>query len=378
VANRLAEFPFIVAFAYTDDETNHFADILLPEATDLEGLQLIRIGSTKFTEQFWKHEGWAVRQPVADKVVDSMDMTDIATALAERAGILKQYNEAINRGAAGMGLRGKAFDFALDPEQRHPREAIWDAVARAASHDLSEGREVHGIDWFCEHGFMLAPFPQLDWYLWPAMTRQNLRFELPYQERLVRHGRELAHRLHETGIQWWDTQLREYEFMPTYEPFPDIWIDYVKERGRDPADYPLWALTARSMQYSWGANVGIPLINEVANNIAGHRGVIINRSAARRMGIAEGDAVVIESVSGITRGHAVLREGIRPDTVLMIGQFDHWKTPFAKELALPSLNSVTDLALSLTDSTGSSSDIARVKLYKDREQSAAARGTAHA
>ncbi len=365
VAERLAEFPFIAAFAYTEDETNHFADVLLPEATDLESLQLIRIGSTKFTEQFWKHEGWAIRQPAAGKVVDCMDMTDISTELARRTGILQEYNEAINRGAAGMGLRGKGFDYALDPAKPHALEEIWDAVARAASHDLSDGKEVHGIDWFKEHGYMLAPFPQLDWYLYPAMARQNLRFELPYQERIVRHGRELAHRLHETGIEWWDTQLKEYEFLPKYERFPDIWINYAREVGRDPAEYPLWALTARSMQYSWGANVGLPLISEVAANIAGHRGVIINRATARSLGIAEGDAVAIESVAGITRGRAVLREGIRPDTVLMIGQFDHWKTPYAKDLKVPSLNTLTSLALSLTDSTGSGSDLARVKLYRE-------------
>ncbi|OGA08493.1 MAG: molybdopterin oxidoreductase [Betaproteobacteria bacterium RIFCSPHIGHO2_12_FULL_69_13] len=365
VAERLAEFPFIVAFAYTEDETNHFADVLLPEATDLESLQLIRIGSTKFTEQFWKHEGWAIRQPAAAKTLDCVDMTDISTELARRTGILQEYNEAINRGAAGMGLRGKGFDYALDPAKPHALEEIWDAVARAASHDLSDGKEVHGIDWFKEHGYMLAPFPQLDWYLHPAMTRQNLRYELPYQERIVRHGRELAHRLHETGIEWWDTQLKEYEFLPSYERFPDIWINYAREVGRDPAEYPLWALTARSMQYSWGANVGLPLISEVAANIAGHRGVIINRATARSLGIAEGDAVAIESVAGVTRGRAVLREGIRPDTVLMIGQFDHWKTPYAKDLKVPSLNTLTSLALSLTDSTGSGSDLARVKLYRE-------------
>jgi phenylacetyl-CoA:acceptor oxidoreductase len=372
IAERLAEFPFIVAFAYTDDETNHFADILLPDATDLESLQLIRIGSTKFTEQFWKHEGWAIRQPVADKVVDSMDLTDISTELARRSGILKEYNDAINKGAGGMRLFSNKFNYALDPETPHTCEEIWDATAKAASHDLSDGKEVRGLDWFKEHGFMLAPFPQLDWYLYPAMARQNLRFELPYQERIVRHGRELAHRLHEVGIEWWDVQLREYEFMPRYEPFPDIWTEFVRERGGDPEDYPFWALTARSMQYSWGANVGIPLINEVANNISGHKGVIVNRTVARRLGIAEGDPVCIESVTGITRGHAVLREGIRPDTVLMIGQFDHWKTPYAKDLGLPSLNSVTALSLSLTDSTGSSADIARVRLYKDTGISAQA------
>ena len=30
----------------------------------------------------------------------------------------------------------------------------------------------------------------------------------------------------------------------------------------------------------------------------------------------------------------MLREGIRPDTLLMIGQFDHWATPFAKDFRL--------------------------------------------
>jgi phenylacetyl-CoA:acceptor oxidoreductase len=211
---------------------------------------------------------------------------------------------------------------------------------------------------------MLGPFPQIDWYLYPVLEKQNLRFELPYQDRLTRHGQELAHRFKEAGIDWWEKQLEEYEFLPTYERFPDIWLNYAKEFGRDPAEYPLWAMTARSFQYAWGANVGIPMIHEVADNIAGHKGVIVNRKTAKQMGIAEGEDVVIESVTGITEGKAVLREGIRPDCVLMIGQFDHWKTPFAKDLHLPSLNSVTDISLKLTDGTGSGADLMRVKLYK--------------
>ena len=118
------------------------------------------------------------------------------------------------------------------------------------------------------------------------------------------------------------------------------------------------------MQYSWGANAGIPLINEVAQNVSGHKGVIINSSKARSLGIAEGDPVVIESAVGVTQGYAVLREGIRPDTLLMIGQFEHWAMPVAKDLKLPSLNSVSSIALSLTDATGSSADIARVNVRK--------------
>ena len=57
LGEKIARFPFVVAMAYTRDETNHFADILLPDATDLEGLQLIRIGGTKYVEQFWDQPG---------------------------------------------------------------------------------------------------------------------------------------------------------------------------------------------------------------------------------------------------------------------------------------------------------------------------------
>ncbi len=367
VAERIAEFPFTVSFAYTLDETNYMADILLPEATDLESFQLMQIGSTKFTEQYWKHQGWTIRQPVADKVVDSMDLSDISTELARRVGILENYVGAINRGAAGCRLidRDGKYDYALPTDRAPELTEIWDAVAKAASHGLSDGEEIHDLDWFREHGYMLRDFPQIDWYLYPRMKDEGVRFEMPYQERIKRHGAQLANRLHETGIEWWDQQLTEYQALPDYKQFPDIWIEYAREMGRDPDEFPLWALTARSMQYSWGANVGIPLINEVAENIAGHRGVIVNRTMAKGLGIKDGDPVVIESVSGETRGEAVLREGIRPDTVLMIGQFDHWATPYAKDFNRPSLNSVTDIALSLTDATGSGADVVRVKLRKD-------------
>jgi phenylacetyl-CoA:acceptor oxidoreductase len=309
---------------------------------------------------------------VADRITDCRDMTDIGTDLAERCGLLDEYNAAINRGAGGMRLKTDAFDYSLDPEVPHTAEEIWNAVAMAASHDLSGGEEVHDLDWFRENGFMLRPFPQLQWYLYPRLKETGLRFEMPYQERIKRHGAQLANRLHEIGIEWWDKQLEEYEALPSYKPFPDIWINYAREVGRDPDEFPIWAVTARSMQYAWGANVGLPMINEVAQNVAGHKGVVINRTTARGLGISNGDPVVIESAAGRTRGHAVLREGIRPDTILLLGQFDHWTTPFAKDLGLGSLNSVTPLAISLTDATGSGADIMRVRIARDTEQRRAA------
>src|SRR5690606_184803 len=105
IGEKIARFPFIVGMAYTMDETNHFADILLPDATDLEGLQLIRIGGTKYVEQFWDQQGYALRQPVIEMRGEARDFTDIATELARRSGILEKYNAAINRGAGGVALK---------------------------------------------------------------------------------------------------------------------------------------------------------------------------------------------------------------------------------------------------------------------------------
>ncbi|HXP12762.1 MAG TPA: molybdopterin-dependent oxidoreductase [Stellaceae bacterium] len=362
IAEKMSRFPFVVAFAYTRDESNHMADLLLPECTDLEGLQLIRIGGTKYVEQFWDEEGFALRQPVVAASGEARDFTDIATELARRTGLIEPYNAAINRGAAGVPLKTARYDFSLDVAKPHTRDAIWDAACRAASAELTGGAASDGLDWYKTHGFRTRPFKKSDWYLYPALARQGLRFELPYQERLYRIGQELGRRLHERGMTWWDKQLAEYQSLPAWKDFPGLWEKAVVEMGGRAQDFPFWLVTARSMQYAWGANVGIQMIQEVAANVAGHNGVVINAGAAERLGIGDGDMVEIRTPLRSTRGRAVLRQGIRPDTLLMVGQFDHWVTPFARDFGTPSMNTLVPLSLELTDATGSGADLVRVGL----------------
>jgi phenylacetyl-CoA:acceptor oxidoreductase len=64
------------------------------------------------------------------------------------------------------------------------------------------------------------------------------------------------------------------------------------------------------------------------------------------------------------RARAVLRQGIRPDTLLLIGQFDHWAMPTAKDFGMPSMNSLATMSLDLTDASGSSADIVRVRVTR--------------
>ena len=355
---RMARFPFVVAFAFTRDETNHFADVLLPDATDLESLQLIRIGGSKYIEQFWDHEGFALRQPAIRPRGEARDFTEIATALAERAHLLDKYNAAINRGALGVPLR----DFALEEGKAHSVETIWDAACKAASKEVNG--EAHGLDWWKERGLATRPFPRTAWYLFPTLAAQGLRFEMPYQERLARIGAELGRRLHEHGMTWWDKQLAEYQALPAWKDFPGEWEASLATMGGKSADFPFWLLTARSMQYAWGGNVGMQLIKEVADNVAGHTGVIVNAGKAQEMGLREGDWLQIATPKNFVKARAVLRQGIRPDTLLLLGQFGHWATPVAKDFGMPSMNNLVPMSLALTDATGSGADVVKVSLRK--------------
>jgi phenylacetyl-CoA:acceptor oxidoreductase len=370
IEDAVAKFPFTVCFAYTRDETNHMADILLPECTDLEGLQLIRIGGQNFQAGSRCYQGFALRQPVVEAAGEARDFTWISTQLASRLGILEQYNAAINDGGAGVKLQGENYDFSLGLNTEHSVEEIWDASCRAANGELTSGQEGQGLEYFLEHGFRVVEHPRSYIYLYPEMEIQGLRFELPYQERLLRVGRQLGNRLHEKGIRWWDTQLAEYEAMPAWRDIPGIWERVLEEKFHvSIGDFPFWLLTSHNMPYVLGANVGIQMIKEVADHITGHGGIIMNTGQAEALGIADGDMVEVRSPLNATVGHAVLRQGIRPDTVLMIGQFGHWATPLAKDFKFPSMNPLVPILPELTDAWGSGADLVRVTVTRIGETS---------
>ena len=366
VTRMLALVPFLACFGYTLDETNWFADVILPDSPDLESLQLIRVGGAQFVEQYWHHIGWAIRQPVTPQpVYDTMDMTEITTQLAKRVGILSEYNEAINNGRGiGVSLKKYLPDSVLRPDRAYSVEEIWDRASKAVTLEASGGKESHDLEWYKEHGAYLVPFPQENWYLHTAMEARGLRYEMPYQERLTRVGRELGNRLHEMGVHWWDEQLAEYGPLPTWKPFPSLWDSIAREAGKDPDQYPLWMLTTRSMQYAWGSTVSLPIIAEVAENVATHFGVVLNTGTARKRGIANGDELWVESPLHRVKGKAVLKQGIRPDVILTTQQFGHWITPFAKTLDTPNLNQLLNVSLALTDATGSGADLVKVRIYK--------------
>jgi phenylacetyl-CoA:acceptor oxidoreductase len=55
---------------------------------------------------------------------------------------------------------------------------------------------------------------------------------------------------------------------------------------------------------------------------------------------------------------------VRPDVAVILQQFGHWATPFARDLGMPSLNQVATMDLALTDATGSGADLVPVAIRR--------------
>lgn len=365
----LKKIPFFAAIAYTIDETAWFADLLLPEDSDLENLQIYPCGATNERENFWEHSGIIVKQPAVKRSYNTMNISDIATELAARLGLLGEYNEALNQGAY-LGIKLKNTPYELKPDVKYTAEKQLDSLCKV----LTKGE--HGLEWFKQTGGMFHPFLKTGdgelhgnfymrpWYLLPVMKRKGIRFELPYQERLKRIGEELGARLHEKGIHWWDSQVEEHQALIEWEDTNKFLDSVATKLNKNPEDYPFWLLTTHSMQYAWSSNVAIPLMMEVSNRSVGGNWAQMNRKTAEKLGIKGGDEIWIESAYAKTKGKVALREGIRPDCILTVGTFGQWITPYAKDFVIPNLNDVAPALVELTDEGGASKNHAKVKVYK--------------
>ena len=103
-------------------------------------------------------------------------------------------------------------------------------------------------------------------------------------------------------------------------------------------------------------------MQEVADNVVGHDGIQINAARAGELGIADGDPIEVYSPAGSVRGRAILRQGVRPDVILITAQFGHWKTPFAKDFDMPSANRLVPMHMDFLDGSGGTIDGTRVNV----------------
>ncbi|MDP2730425.1 MAG: molybdopterin dinucleotide binding domain-containing protein, partial [Dehalococcoidales bacterium] len=343
VIEALKKIPFIISIAYTYDEVTQLADIVLPDLTELERYDVIvpdrKLGSGR------RIRGILLRQPVVEPPPGNRDIADILTELADRIGFLDEYNRMIN---IRFKLTGP---YKLEPGKKYD----WVDIVNRWCLSLTDGE--HDLEWFKLHGGILTPSDVREQYdVYFKMTGEKIRFPLPYMNVVKTVGENLASNLEKVGVDWWPT--REYVALPTYV---NSILDTV------PLEYDLFVITCRLPQFSNSSNADSALLNEVARQVPGQQEILMNSGTAESKGFKEGDEVWVESPVGKVKGVITLSNGIRPDTILMAGQFGQFLTPIARDTGRVSVNVLTPISYEWTDQvTGTMQSTIKAKVYKAR------------
>ena len=339
----LKKIPFTVSISYTMDEITDFADILLPEKLEMERYSLYVTMKKACHRKYWM---LPIQQPVIKPQHNTMDIGDILIELADRVGFLDEFNKEMN----------KVIDFGTDdPNRLKPGEKYsWEEIVDRKCRFYTNG--TYDLEWFKKNGALVRQGSVQEHYdIHLGMKENKVRYSVPYMEVVKKTGEDLTRNLTERGIDWWPTD--EYTALPTY--FPPIMDEASPE-------YDFFVVNCRVALFSWGSNVGLPWVNEISAQLTGVGDVLINAKTAKNRGIKEGDEIWIESPTDKVKQKVKLAQGIRPDCLLISGQFGQYAMPVAKDTGRATISTLTPISIEWTDKLlGCQQWIAvKAKIYK--------------
>lgn len=327
-------------------ETAEQADIVLPDLTYLE---VWHLSPTRYTPSR-KHT--AIRQPMTNIYNLPHEAYSIIWELASRLGMRDDYIKNINK---KWGLKKYPMQTGRDYSAREAVELIWK--------EKTKGEE---FDYALEHAFKGEKLSAEDTYL----KGVEAKFKGPDQPKMMLYAEQLLgtlanvkanaakHKL--TGI-----DLEKYKV--AMSPIPR------KEHGfptphREAKDFPFYLITHKTMYRNQSGNTST---NPILNRLGGtdKNSISINRATADKMGVGNGDFIVIETRIGKVKGAARLTEGIRPDTVAVsysYGQQSRDLPDYAKKGTW--INPVLELHPDLIAGMNSFNDT-KCKVYKARRGS---------
>jgi anaerobic selenocysteine-containing dehydrogenase len=274
---------FIVAIDIIPNETNDFADVILPDHDFLESWNML-MNDAAYTA------GVSLRQPVTEPLHDTRSEEEIFYELADRLGFLGEWNEAVNR-ALGFHLKPELL---LDKGSKHSAREI----ARRKGL-LWNGKD---LDWYAERGHAVTPRRTEDWYRpWEGL---RLRF---YIEDIVRARDGLKAKMDEAQV-----PIRHEWDWECYQPLPLPLVDPVHQEAKE---YDLYAITFKELQLNFGETVGNPWLDDIVFRDPVHATLQINARTGAQRGLKNGDMVQVESPYGRIFGQVSLSQGVHPETV---------------------------------------------------------------
>jgi len=291
----LRQIPFQISFVDFMNETAWLADLVLPDAHNLE--RLVPFAADPFTtfyatalpgEEWW----FAFQQPVLKPLGEARYWMEVLFEVADRIGCLPDLYAAFNV------LGPFKEPFLLEPDEKYTWEQICDRWARSRC-----GPEI-ALDYFKAHGFY-------------ALGKRTVRESYPrafhaaripiYFEHFKTAGERVAAVVKELGIPW---ELDDYRALIDFTPCPSFHRD----------DGSLYVVNTKVPFYTHTISAENPLLNDLCERNSHVFPVGINPRTALRLGIQQGDRIVLETDWGRrAEARADLREGVHPEVVACVG-----------------------------------------------------------
>lgn len=341
MAATLKKFKFQVSFATLIDETAEFADIVLPDAHDLERWDLFPANDPyAFITPGPGDWFWLMRQSVVDAPEGVRPWTDVYMELAERVGFLDEMY------SVGNDTWNLGPDHQLDPSARY---SVADIAERQAKTLVGEHYEHSQLT---DTGCLITRSKTIE----EAYPRPFLKARVPiYFEYLLDTGEKVRKVTDSLKLDW---DLAPYSPLLQYFPCdahePDGKYDLITVNFKVP--FQNFSVTAENV---W--------VDEISSANPYLHNVMINAATARKKGLQDGDRVVIESRWTKDEGRVKVTELVHPECVGIPGTLGHWArdmvisggkgTAFNNFLPPPTMSRVDTLS-------GQVDSCVRVNVYK--------------
>jgi anaerobic selenocysteine-containing dehydrogenase len=308
VAASLARYKFMVSIDIFLTETSHFADIVLPDCGYLQTVD----SRSNFPFIFSLPAGmgewcWPIRQPVLEPEGEQRRFQEVLLEIADRIGMRADLNAAYN---ASMNLQAP---HRLEGDRRYAWEEICDTELKC-----NFGPE-RGLDWFKQHGLIKWPKRPEEVY-WRAFVDVRVPIYWDFMPRL-------ADKIDAITAPRGITMPREY-----YAPLPDFLP--CPAHGDAHEGYDFYAFYYRDTLHTNSYTTENPWLDEAARLDPFSYTAAVNAATAKRMGLAEGQAVWIETEGGLrVKGRLKLTQMVHPEGLGIGGCHGHWGEgmPVAKD-----------------------------------------------
>lgn len=330
-----AKFEFVAVISPWMSETaDLFADVVLPAAT-----------IEKYEGPLSANDGYVdaqvLRLPPMAPLFESKGEIDIYLDLADAMGVLSGEGGYIEQINAELGLVDT--EFALPDGTRPEVRDIFDRWAKAQG--------LSGIDYFEQNGVWIkGPISAAKSYGYVSDPPFGGVVHRLYGDSLLRAQRVMR----DQGVD--EIYWQDYTAFPTWRP-PTMM--------GSPDEYEFTLISYKLIEHKQQRTTLIPLLTE----LSGPQRLEINPASARRLGIDDGDEVIVESHNALTgetrslRTVAAFSEGMRPDVVGMPHHFGSWTHPASRDLG-PTPNEIFFTGEGYMGQTADASFQVRVKVTR--------------